>query len=241
MDLLKNLARKGKLIFVVVHQPSSETFKMFDRLIFLDLGGYMIFNGNPLDAITYFKSQTHQANRSGNECEACGNIDADQIFNMVESEVLDEYGIPTQVRKVRPEQWDKRFQESNISHKNIEDVKELPQISFKVPKQLKQFNVFVKRDLISKLANPQYLLINLLETPLLAFILSYIIKFYNIDKGNELGYTFSNNSNIPVYLFMSVIVALFIGLTLSAEEIIKDRKILKRERFLNLSRTSYFL
>ncbi len=242
MDLLKNLARKGKLIFVVVHQPSSETFKMFDRLVFLDLGGYMIFNGNPLDAITYFKSQTQQANRSGNECEACGNIDADQIFNMVESEVLDEYGIPTQVRKVSPKQWDERLKNSyDITQKNIKDASELPPISFKVPNQFKQFSVFVKRDIISKLANPQYLLINLLETPLLAFILSYIIKFYNIDKGNELGYTFSNNSNIPVYLFMSVIIALFIGLTLSAEEIIKDRKILKRERFLNLSRTSYFL
>jgi len=241
MDLLKNLALKGKLIFVVVHQPSSETFKMFDRLIFLDLGGYMIFNGNPLDAITYFKSQTHQANRSGNECESCGNIDADQIFNMVESEVLDEYGMPTQIRKVRPQQWDAKFKESHIIQKNIEDVTELPPISFRVPNQFKQFAVFVKRDLISKLANPQYLLINLFETPVLAFILSYIIKFYNIDKGNELGYTFSNNSNIPVYLFMAVIVALFIGLTLSAEEIIKDRKILKRERFLNLSRTSYFL
>lgn len=241
MDLLKNLALKGKLIFVVVHQPSSETFKMFDRLIFLDLGGYMIFNGNPLDAITYFKSQTNQANRSGNECAFCGNIDADQIFNMVESEVLDEYGIPTQVRKVSPAQWDSKFKDSKTIQKNINNASKLPPISFKVPNLFKQFSVFVKRDIISKLANRQYLLINLVETPLLAFILSYIIKFYNIDKGNKLGYTFSNNNNIPVYLFMAVIVALFIGLTLSAEEIIKDRKILKRERFLNLSRTSYFL
>jgi hypothetical protein len=38
---------------------------------------------------------------------------------------------------------------------------------------------------------------------------------------------------------MSVVVSLFIGLTVSAEEIIKDRKILKRESFLNLSRGSY--
>jgi hypothetical protein len=38
---------------------------------------------------------------------------------------------------------------------------------------------------------------------------------------------------------MSVVVALFIGLTVSAEEIIRDRKILKRESFLNLSRSSY--
>jgi hypothetical protein len=38
---------------------------------------------------------------------------------------------------------------------------------------------------------------------------------------------------------MSLIVALFLGLTISAEEIFRDRKILKREHFLNLSRTSY--
>jgi len=40
---------------------------------------------------------------------------------------------------------------------------------------------------------------------------------------------------------MSVIVALFIGLTVSAEEIFRDRKILEREKFLNLSRLSYLI
>ncbi|HNJ81576.1 MAG TPA: ATP-binding cassette domain-containing protein, partial [Methanoregulaceae archaeon] len=41
LDLLNDLKLKGKLIFVVIHQPSSDIFKMFDRLIFLDTGGYM--------------------------------------------------------------------------------------------------------------------------------------------------------------------------------------------------------
>ncbi|WP_282013659.1 ATP-binding cassette domain-containing protein [Marinifilum flexuosum] len=241
MDLLKNLALKGKLIFVVIHQPASDIFKMFDRLLILDTGGYLIFNGNPLDAITYFKSQTLRANRTESECNSCGNVDADQIFNIVESEVLDEYGNPTQIRKVSPIQWYQRFKDHNKNGKDIEDTKELPPVSFKIPSALKQFWVFTKRDIISKFANRQYLFINLFETPLLALILSYIIKYYNVDAGNELGYTFSNNSNMPVYLFMAVIVALFIGLTLSAEEIIKDRKILKRERFLNLSKSGYLI
>jgi len=38
MDLLKELTLKGKLIFVVIHQPSSEIFKMFDKLTLLDMG-----------------------------------------------------------------------------------------------------------------------------------------------------------------------------------------------------------
>lgn len=53
------------------------------------------------------------------------------------------------------------------------------------------------------------------------------------------GYNFADNHNIPVYFFMSVIVALFMGLSVSAEEIIRDRKILSRERFLHLSWWSY--
>jgi hypothetical protein len=85
------------------------------------------------------------------------------------------------------------------------------------------------------------MIINILEAPILAALLSYIIKFYNVDIANEAGYTLLDNDNLPVYLFMSVIVSIFIGLTVSAEEIIKDRKILKRERFLNLSWSSYLM
>ena len=39
---------------------------------------------------------------------------------------------------------------------------------------------------------------------------------------------------------MAVVVSLFIGLSMSAQDIIKDRTILKREQFLNLSWASYF-
>ena len=55
MDLLKELTLKGKLVFVVIHQPSSDIFKMFDKLVILDVGGYQIFYGNPIEAVTYFK------------------------------------------------------------------------------------------------------------------------------------------------------------------------------------------
>ncbi len=241
MDMLKNLALKGKLIFVVIHQPSSDIFKMFDRLLILDTGGYLIFNGNPLEAVSYFKSQAQRARSNESECPHCGSVDAEQIFDIIESEILDEYGEPTQVRRVTPQQWFERFKNSRHIQKTIRRSKKLPPVLFKIPNKLKQFLVFTQRDILSKLSNKQYLVVNLFETPLLAFILAYIIKYYNIDNANNLGYTYSGNSNIPVYLFMAVIVALFIGLTVSAEEIIKDKKILKREAFLNLNKSSYLL
>ena len=98
-------------------------------------------------------------------------------------------------------------------------------------------SVFVTRDVLSKLTNKQYLMINLLESPVLALLLSYFIRFYHIHEGDE--YIFMENENIPAYIFMSVVVALFLGMIISAEEIIGDRKILQRESFLNLSRFSY--
>ena len=246
MDLLKELSLKGKLVFVVIHQPSSDIFKMFDNLLILDTGGYLIYFGKPIDSIMYFKERMHHANWVESECQRCGNVNPEQIFNIVESHVLDEFGKPTRTRKVTPLEWKwfyKEYLRENplpVENKATRP-KKLPEISFKIPGKIKQFAVFVKRDILSKFANTQYLAINILEAPLLAFILSFIIKYYDISSSNELGYTFNSNSNLPVYIFMSVIVAIFVGLSVSAEEIIKDRKILKREAFLNLSWSSYLL
>jgi ABC transport system ATP-binding/permease protein len=240
MDLLKELSLKGKLVFVVIHQPSSDIFKMLDRLLILDTGGYLIYNGDPIDSIIYFKSKVHHANWNESECHICGNVNPEQIFNIVEANVLDEYGKLTYTRKISPREWNDFYNHfSSDNGKEYPSVKELPAISFKIPNRLKQFLVFVKRDVLSKLSNTQYLIINLFEAPLLAGLLSFIIKYYNVNVTNHIGYIFNENDNLPVYLFMSVIVSIFMGLTVSAEEIIKDRKILKREAFLNLSWGSY--
>jgi len=238
MDLLKELTLRGKLIFVVIHQPSSDIFKMFDKLVILDTGGYLIYNGNPVDAIVYFKEQMQQANAVESECPQCGNVNPEQIFNIIESKILDEYGNQTDSRRVAPKDWYKKFKENVTLDLSKEDGKRKPPISnLKIPNAWRQFKVFMTRDVLSKLTNKQYLLINFLEAPLLAFILSFIIKYSNTESGS--GYVFRENENLTAYIFMSVIVALFLGLTVSAEEIIRDRKILKREKFLNLSRGSY--
>lgn len=241
LDLLKELALKGKLLFVVIHQPSSDIFKMFDRLIILDTGGYLIYNGNPIFSIEYFKRMIHHANYNETECHVCGNVNPEQIFNIVEARVLDEYGQLTNTRRVSPVEWGEHYKK-NIEGRELkpEEGKGIPEINFKTPNRLKQFMVFVKRDVLSKLADTQYLLITLLEAPVLAFFLAFLIKYFDESVRNP-QYNLLDNSNLPVYMFMSVIVAIFMGLTVSAEEIIKDRKILKREAFLNLSWNSYLM
>lgn len=238
IDLLKELSLKGKLIFVVIHQPSSDIYKMFDKMIIMDTGGYPAYYGNPVEAVTYFKKSTHQVDSNRGQCETCGNVNPEQIFNIIEAKVVDEYGQPTSKRKITPSQWYDLYK-AHFKVSRVEDVKEEPPRSLSLPNRLKQTIIFATRDTLSKLSNKQYLLINLLEAPLLAIILAVIIKYKSAPGGQE--YMFRFNENFPAFLLMSIIVALFMGLTVSAEEIIRDRKILRRESFLNLSWNSYLM
>src|SRR5690606_15110553 len=82
MDLLKELSLKGKMVFVVIHQPSSDIFKMFDKLAIMDVGGYQIFYGNPVEAVVYFKRIIDTVDKEQGSCLECGNVNPEQIFNI---------------------------------------------------------------------------------------------------------------------------------------------------------------
>lgn len=238
IDLLKELSLKGKLIFVVIHQPSSDVFKMFDKMIIMDTGGYPAYYGPPVDAITYFKKSSHQVDSNRGHCQTCGDVNPEQIFNIMEARVVDEYGQPTPKRKVSPQQWYELYKE-RFNILPVADVHEQPPRALHLPSMLRQTTIFTLRDTLSKISNKQYLLINLLEAPLLAVILAFVIRYNNSPDGEA--YLFRFNENFPAFLLISIIVALFMGLSVSAEEIIRDRKILKRESFLHLSRHGYLL
>jgi ABC-type multidrug transport system ATPase subunit len=239
MDLLKELALKGKLVFVVIHQPSSDIFKLFDNLLILDTGGYTIYYGNPVDSVVYFKQIINHVNANESECFHCGNVNPEQIFNIIETKVVDEFGDVTDKRKFSPKSWSNHYlEECDKPNTEITNTQK-PKGNYIIPKWLTQFKVFFNRDILSKLANKQYMYINFLEGPFLAFILAFLVKYFSTESGPTSTYVFRYNENLSAYIFMSVVVALFMGLTVSAEEIIKDRKILKRESFLNLSWLTY--
>jgi ABC-type multidrug transport system ATPase subunit len=236
MNLLRELTLKGKLIFVVIHQPSSDIYKMFDKMFILDTGGYPVYYGNPGESLTYFKRLDAQVNSDLGECPTCGNLNPELIFNIIDANVIDEYGNYTPLRKKSPEDWHHHYKEHHTLP-GIPDSVTAPPKTLNIPSWFNQFKIYTLRDFYSKISNTQYLLLNFLEAPLLGFILAYLIR-YIVDPESNL-YIFRENENIPPYIFMGIIVALFFGLIVSAEEIFKDAKILKREAFLNLSRSSY--
>lgn len=236
MDLLKELSLNGKLVFVVIHQPSSNIFKLFDRLLIMDKGGYPIYDGNPLNAIVHFKTYSFRGNAHERECSLCGNVNPEQIFDLIDARIVDEFGNETQSRKRSAEDWHELYLEQREKYKKKDVESSAVRIS-QLPGKWRQFTTYVRRDVLSKASNLQYILVNSLVAPILALVLSFFIKYF--DSGEAGGYSFYGNENIPQYIFIAVIVSIFLGLTVAAEEINKDKEILSRESFLNISRSSY--
>ena len=92
INLLKEQTLKGKLIVVNIHQPSSDVYKLFDRLWLLDRGGYPVFDGNPIDAITYFKEAANYADAETSACPTCGNVNPEIVLNIIDEKALSNTG-----------------------------------------------------------------------------------------------------------------------------------------------------
>ncbi len=233
INLLKEQTIKGKLIVVNIHQPSSNVYKLFDRLWLLDSGGYPVFDGNPIDAITYFKEAACYADAETSACPTCGNVNPDIVLNIIDEKAFNSSGELSDERKMTPQAWHELYLK-NREEMTEPEVSDVPPSDQKRPGVLKQMAIFLQRNFKTKITNLQYLLITLLEAPLLALVCSMLTRYAPPE-----GYSVMDNKNLVSYFFMSVIVATFLGMSGSAEEIIKDRALLKREKFLRLSHGSY--
>ena len=233
VNLLKEQTYKGKLIVVNIHQPSSDVYKLFDRLWLLDRGGYPVFDGNPIDAITYFKKAANYADAETSACPTCGNVNPEIVLNIIDEKTINSNGETSDQRKMSPQEWHELYLEKQpaLSTPEIDSV---PSSDQRKPNRFRQFTIFLQRNIKAKATNLQYLSIALLQAPILAVICAVLTRY-----APPSGYTVMDNKNLVSYFFMSVIVATFIGMSGSAEEIIKDRALLKREKFLRLSYGSY--
>lgn len=240
MALLKRQVLKGKLVIINIHQPSSDIYKLLDKLLVIDQGGYIVYNGNPMNAIVYFKKKAHYVNPEERECYQCGNVKTEQPLRIIEARMVDPSGKLIRKRKVTPKEWYQQYCDEfeasfDWKSKSTTLKEKLPDNLYCIPSRRSQFATFMLRDALKKLKDTQYMLLNILEVPILALLLA-LATHYVSESGV---YTLAANSNLPTYLFMCVVIAIFVGLNTSAEEMIKDRKLLMREQFLNLSRTSY--
>ena len=246
IGLLKQQVLKGKLVFVNLHQPSNQVLHLFDNLIVVDKGGYPVYFGHPANAYKYLTNKSKVVSATKFNAEIS---ESEKILEIIEETTIDEFGNPTTNRKIKPEVWYCYYRDSN--QKSLPPIKDSKQIfkdrrnnkpgikTSETPNRLKQFFVYVSRNYKTKFANKSYIFISLLVSPILALVLTLLSKQMFINDIGKFEYLFSANENIPSFVFMSIIVSLFVGLMSSAEEIIKDKRTLTKEAFLNISTVSY--
>jgi hypothetical protein len=99
-----------------------------------------------------------------------------------------------------------------------------------------QFRTLLARAFISKLRNRANMLATMVEAPLLAALIGSVLRYSESGK-----YDFASSFHIPTYLFLALVVAMFLGLTNSVDDILRDRPVLQRERNLNVRLGWYVL
>ncbi len=240
MNLLKELSLQGTLLFINIHQPSSEIFKLFDSILILDKGGYPVFYGNPIESILYFKIKGDRVDKKEIACDYCGHINPDLIFEIVDEKQVNQYGENTNERKISPKKWHQYFLEDINNKQSISGNRPIPERKYRKPSSLKQLKLFFHRTVLTKIGDWEFVILSVSIAPIIGFLVAFFTKQFATTKSGNYEYIFFENSNLPAYFFMSIISALFIGLIVSAEGIIRDSRMLKREAFFNLSMFSYY-
>ncbi len=263
LELIRSLAR-NKIVFASIHQPSMKLMQMFDKALLLDKGGKMAYFGTPQGMLEYFwQALCEESRQSGTVGKTAmpDIVTPDMVFDVLETPLRDISGdiiheqtsdghlIPA--RRFPPNFWRDRYQTHVLlrsvsqSETRLEDSRldSLANQHRKLPKPLKHSSreesvllaTMIKRSFLSKLRNRANLLTTLLEAPALALLISLVLRY----SENE-NYSFASAFHIPTYIFLSLVVSMFLGLTNSADEIIRDRPMLNRERNHNL-RVGYYI
>src|SRR6266699_3128606 len=259
MEIIRGLAH-NKIVIVTIHQPSSKIFQMFHKAILLDKGGRLAFFGTPSDMLRYFAEAEHQ-HQFGAElgaCPSCGTTRPEFIFDVLETPLRDlsgdiiyeenSRGQLVASRRYSPDFWRDKYEAFRL----IQDVKQVslrrePAAPLTVaPVQKKrlpvrwhdewtQFRTLLRRSFLSKLRNSANLVITIGVSPVLALLIATILRYS--ENGT---YDFASAYHIPTFLFLGLIVAMFLGLTNSADDIIRDMPVLQRERNIKV-RLSYYV
>lgn len=259
----------NKIVLVTIHQPTSRIFNMFQKVLLLDKGGKLVFFGTPHETLQYFADAEHEQHfgTAAGATDVGDTARPEFIFDVLETPLRDLSGdiifeennrgqlVPA--RRYSPDYWRDKYE----AYRLVKDVRATPVTrgetaapspppTTSVPpmpvpgrrrepirwrEEWNQFNVLMRRAFISKCRNRANLLTTIVEAPILAFLIGAVLRF---SEGGA--YDFASAYHIPTYLFLALVVAMFLGLTNSVDDIIRDRPILFRERNLNV-RLGYYV
>ncbi|MDD2227811.1 MAG: ATP-binding cassette domain-containing protein [Candidatus Cloacimonetes bacterium] len=254
IDILSSLTKQGKIVIVTIHQPNSSIFRKFDSVMLMDMGGRMAYTGSPTDCFAYFDEELASLTVRAHEIERKKQLmTSDFMYDVITYPEYNEYNEPVyeQInkyiqpkRKFSPEYWRDKFKRKMLYAMIHHDTSKINNTA-STPKRnrakqsfsamLVQIYGYIGRSLKMKLRNHTNNLITFVQAPLLGLVVSFILRYTPLSPP----YHYAENNNIGIFVFVSVIAFIFLGISNSIEEILDERKIIIREKQMNL-KISYY-
>ena len=245
-ETLHTLSRDN-IVVASLHRPGARVLRMFDKVLMLDQEGRVAFYGTPIAMSQYFHEAcddlriTPPARLNSPNSRT---LDADFAFDVLETPL---HGGASResggARRFPSTFWQERFEGSQLvdqvskgqspDQSKLDDVirnTEQMDMPTRTRRQrsaewLRLFRTHLYRSLISKFRNRGTIYSILLESPLLALLIGATLR-----ASPDGAYEFSSSLHLPVYLFLTATIGMFLGLTNSATEILRDSPLLRRER-----------
>jgi energy-coupling factor transporter ATP-binding protein EcfA2 len=251
-ETLRSLARE-KIVIASLHRPGALVLRLFDKVLLLDSGGRLAYFGTPPGMVGYFRDACEELAISHPSVTAKSPLGADFVFDVLETPLSSIGGGSNTgaARRFPPSFWQERFESVDLMQSlqlgggapsKLAEFREgdrspvPPKPARRTRAVIAVFATHFLRSLLSKIRNRGTIYSTFLEAPLLAALIAITLR-----SSPEGGYQFSTALHIPAYLFLSVTVAMFLGLTNSAAEVLRDRPILRRERNCQPGAGSYVI
>jgi ABC-type multidrug transport system ATPase subunit len=249
-ETLRALARE-KIVIASLHRPGAGVLRLFDKVLLLDSGGKLAYFGTPSAMVGYFREACEELGIPHPSMIAKTPLGADFVFDILETPLnaIGDGGNTGAARRFPPTFWQERFESAALLKSLARDTTPPTRIGeveagarLPIPPTpsrpwravLLVFLTHFRRSMLSKVRNRGTIYSTFLEAPVLAALIAITLRSSPQGK-----YEFATALHIPAYLFLSVTVAMFLGLTNSATEILRDRAVLRRERNCQPGGVSY--
>ena len=242
-ESLHSLSRDN-IVIASLHRPGAKVLKLFDKVLMLDQGGRVAFFGTPAAMSKYFREACEELNILPLQRIKEQQAGADFVFDVLETPLYGPAGRETNsVRRFPSTFWQERFEGSQlvdeVARGESPDQSRLgdtttgsDSTAFPSSGRRQRFSEWNRllrthfhRSIISKFRNRGTIYSILLEAPLLAALIGTTLR-----ASPDGSYEFHSGLHLPVYIFLTATIGMFLGLTNSATEILRDSSVLRRER-----------
>lgn len=234
IDTLRNMST-GRILICTLHRPSQSILNQFSKVMVLNDKGQMAFWGTPAEMKDYFQNAARELGlHTSREARDAGG--AEYAFEVMAAPFK-------RLGKNRAHDsglWQERFEKHQYSkarHITIPETSKraIPPLPRRSLIELwRLLMLWLTRTFISRIRSRMSLYALLLEAPVLALLIAGTLRSASTDN-----YIFYYSLHVTEYLFLSLVLAMFFGLTDSACEIIRDRSLIRRESNYKLFITGY--